>query len=138
MTCLPARDERGGSPAVEALLIVSSIVLLLSLATAGYRIAMAESAVDGVASAAARAASLARTAGQARSDAHQVANSSLGDRRVDLLFDLGQRRHLRLLRARRPASLRRRLRLLPDSAAGPPGSWPGRIPDAVSAIRVAA
>ena len=78
MTCLPARDERGGSPAVEALLIVSSIVLLLSLATAGYRIAMAESAVDGVASAAARAASLARTAGQARSDAHQVANSSLG------------------------------------------------------------
>jgi Flp pilus assembly protein TadG len=77
-TRLPARDERGGSPAVEALLIVSSIVLLLSLATAGYRIAMAEAAVDGVASAAARAASLARTAGQARSDAHQVADSSLG------------------------------------------------------------
>src|SRR5687767_6895725 len=76
MTALPDRDERGGSPAVEALLIVSSIVLLLSLATASFRIAMAEGAVEGVASAAARAASIARTAGQARSDAHQVANSS--------------------------------------------------------------
>jgi Flp pilus assembly protein TadG len=74
---LPVRDERGGSPAVEALLIVGAIVLLLSLATAGYRIAMAEAAVDGVASAAARAASIARTAGQARADAHQVADSSL-------------------------------------------------------------
>lgn len=76
MISIPARGERGGSAAVEALLIVFSVVVILSLATAGFRIAMAESAVDGVAGAAARAASIARSAGQARSDAHQVANSS--------------------------------------------------------------
>lgn len=71
------RDERGGSSSIDALLIISVIVVLLSLATAGFRIAMAGDAVEGAAGAAARAASLARTAGQARSDAHSVAASSL-------------------------------------------------------------
>lgn len=72
-----ARDERGGSSSIDALLIIGVIVVLLSLATAGFRIAMAGDAVEGAAGAAARAASLARSAGQARSDAHRVAASSL-------------------------------------------------------------
>lgn len=71
------RNERGGSSSIDALLIIGVIVVLLSLATAGFRIAMAGDAVEGAASAAARAASLARSAGQARSDAHAVAASSL-------------------------------------------------------------
>ena len=129
MTRFPVRNERGGSPAVEALLIVSSIVLLLSLATAGYRIAMAESAVDGVASAASRAASIARTAGQARSDAHQVANANLATAGLDVHLNIGRRRHLRLLRPRRPTSVGRGVGHLPDTAAGPPGPRPGRIPN---------
>ena len=71
------RDERGGAVAIETVLIVSSVVLILMLITAGFRIAMAADAVENVAGSAARAASLARTAGQAQNDARQVANASL-------------------------------------------------------------
>lgn len=74
---VPRRDERGGSSSIDTLLIVTVIAMLLSLATAGYRIAMASDAVEGAAASAARAASLARSAGQARSDAHAFAQSSL-------------------------------------------------------------
>ena len=71
------RDERGGAVAIETVLIVGSVVLILMLITAGFRIAMADDAVENVAGSAARAASLARTAGQAQNDARQVANASL-------------------------------------------------------------
>lgn len=73
----PSPDERGGSSTIDTLLIVPIIVVLLSLATAGFRIAMAGDAVEGAAGAAARAASLARSAGQARGDAHSVAAAAL-------------------------------------------------------------
>lgn len=70
-------DERGGAVAIETLLIISSVVLVLMLITAGYRIAMAGNAVENVAGAAARAASIARTAGQAQNEARSVANATL-------------------------------------------------------------
>ncbi len=71
------RDERGGSVAIETVLIVSSVVLILMLITAGFRIAMAGDAVENVAGSASRAASLARTASEAQHDARQVADASL-------------------------------------------------------------
>ena len=71
------RGERGGSAAVETVIVIVAVTVLMSVTVAGFRIAMADDAVEGVAGAASRAASLARTAGQARSDAHSVANSSL-------------------------------------------------------------
>ena len=52
-------------------------MLILMLITAGFRIAMAGDAVANVAGSAARAASLARSAGQAQEDGRQVAQASL-------------------------------------------------------------
>lgn len=69
--------------AIETVLIVSSVVLILMLITAGFRIAMAGDAVENVAGSAARAASLARTAGQAQQDARQVADDSLATAGLD-------------------------------------------------------
>ena len=69
--------ERGGSSTIEAVLVVPLIMLFASLIWAGYRITVAEDAVDQAAGAAARAATISRTAGEARSDARDVAASSL-------------------------------------------------------------
>jgi Flp pilus assembly protein TadG len=69
--------ERGGASAIEAVLIVPLIMVFASLIWAGYRITVAEDAVSQAAGAAARAATISRSAGEARSDARDVASSSL-------------------------------------------------------------
>lgn len=71
------RNERGGAVAIESVLLVPAVMLMAALITAGFRITVAADAVENVAGASARAASIARTAGQAQQDARSVANSSL-------------------------------------------------------------
>lgn len=72
-----SRGERGGASGIEAVLVVPLIMVFASLIWAGFRISVAEDTVEQAAGAAARAASIARTAGEARSDARDVATSSL-------------------------------------------------------------
>ena len=72
-----ARGERGGSAAVELVIVVPAAVMMLALAMAGGRIWMAEAAVEQSAGAAARAASLGRSSGAAAADARAVASSNL-------------------------------------------------------------
>lgn len=74
---LSSRDERGGAVAIESVLLVPVIMLMAALIAAGYRITAAADAVENIAGASARAASIARTTGQAQQDARSVANSSL-------------------------------------------------------------
>ena len=69
--------ERGGASAIEAVLIVPLVMVFASLIWAGYRISVAEDAVSQAAGAAARAATISRTAAEARGDARDVASSSL-------------------------------------------------------------
>jgi Flp pilus assembly pilin Flp len=81
-------DERGAA-AVELTLMVPALVLVLGLLVAGGRLWYARSAVVEAAQTAARAASLARTAGQAHQDGQEAATASIstaglvcGDRTV--------------------------------------------------------
>ena len=71
------RSERGGAVAIESVLLVPSVMLLAALIAAGFRITIAEDSVENIAGASARAASIARSAGQAQQDARSVAGSSL-------------------------------------------------------------
>lgn len=71
------RIERGGAVAIETVLLVPVVMLMAALIAAGYRITVAEDSVENIAGASARAASIARTAGQAQQDARSVADSSL-------------------------------------------------------------
>lgn len=73
----PRRTERGGAVAIETVLLVPAVMLMAALIGAGFRITVAEDSVENVADASARAASIARIAGQAQQDAQAVANSSL-------------------------------------------------------------
>lgn len=73
----PVRDERGAAAAVEAVLLIPAVVLLLGLVIAGARVAIARDTVEDAAGAAARAATIARTAGDAQQAASQVADSNL-------------------------------------------------------------
>ena len=70
------RDERGAA-AVELTLMVPALVLVLGLLVAGGRLWFARTAVVEAAQTAARAASLARTAGQANHDGQGAAAASL-------------------------------------------------------------
>ena len=72
-----SRNERGGAVAIESVLLVPAVMLMAALITAGFRITIAEDSVENIAGASARAASIARTAGQAQQDAQSVASSSL-------------------------------------------------------------
>jgi Flp pilus assembly protein TadG len=72
-----SRNERGGAVAIESVLLVPAVMLMAALIAAGFRITAAADVVENVAGAGARAASIARTAGQAQQDAQSVANSSL-------------------------------------------------------------
>lgn len=62
---MTVKDERG-SASVEAVVVGPAVVLLLCLVIFGGRVAMAHQRVQGIATDAARAASLARTPTQAR------------------------------------------------------------------------
>lgn len=69
------RDERG-SIAVELVILVPAVMMLLGLLIAGGRVWVARSELTDVAQDAARAASLAGNAGQARSYADRVVGQS--------------------------------------------------------------
>jgi Flp pilus assembly protein TadG len=70
------RDSRG-TAAVELALAVPVLMIMLALLVAGGRLWFARSTVSDASYAAARSASLARTASQATSDAHRSAQRSL-------------------------------------------------------------
>lgn len=69
------RDERG-SVALEVVIVVPALMMLLALLIAGGRVWMARSELTDIANDAARAASLAGNAGQARSYANKVVDRS--------------------------------------------------------------
>lgn len=72
------RDERG-SASLELVLLTPALVLLLLLVAAGGRLEQARGQLDGTAREAARAASIARSAPNAESDAQALATQRLGD-----------------------------------------------------------
>lgn len=72
------RDERG-SAAVEVVLLVPSLMLMLLLAVAGGRVALAHGSVQQAAADAARAASIARTSGTAQATAQQAVTATLAN-----------------------------------------------------------
>lgn len=72
----------GGSVTVELAVIAPGLLLLLALMIAAGRIALAGGAIDQVASDAARAASISRTAGQARSAATDAAHQVIGEQHL--------------------------------------------------------
>lgn len=79
LTRLRARSgprERGAS-VVEVVILAPALGLFLALIIAGGRVALAHQAVEASAAEAARAASIARTQGQAGADATTAAASSL-------------------------------------------------------------
>lgn len=71
-----ARDESGFG-AIETAIITPAVLLVLLLLVAAGRVAKANGSVDEAAYAAARAASISRSAGDARSAAQSVAASTL-------------------------------------------------------------
>jgi Flp pilus assembly protein TadG len=71
------RDERG-SAAIEAAILAPPLLVLIGLAIVGGRIQIAGGAIEAAAHDAARAASISRTAGQARTSAYAAAGATLG------------------------------------------------------------
>ena len=72
------RDERG-SAAIELVLLIPALVALLLFAVAGGRVAMAHGSLEQAAADAARAASIARTAGDAQTSAEEAARATLAN-----------------------------------------------------------
>ncbi len=70
------RGERG-STSIEAAIVIPTVMIFILIMVAGGRIASAQSKVVTAAEAGARAASIERTASQARSSAAQVAAATL-------------------------------------------------------------
>ncbi|KQX70154.1 TadE family protein [Streptomyces sp. Root1310] len=79
-----ARRLRGdeGSVAIEAAVIVPSLIMFLCLAIGGGRIVTSGSKIDAAAEDAAREASIHRTAAAAQSAAHAAAAESLNDQGI--------------------------------------------------------
>ena len=77
MTVSRSRRTDRGAVTVELTLLVPALLLVLGLLVAGGRIWFARSVVTGTAQTAARAASLARTAGSAAVDGQQAGRASL-------------------------------------------------------------
>lgn len=76
-----ARQERG-SVAIELAIIVPFVLLLILLVVAAGLVARATSTIDAAAFAAARAASISRTAGDARTQAQDVADTTMSSRGI--------------------------------------------------------
>lgn len=74
---VPVRGDDRGSAAVELTLAVPALMIILALLVAGGRLWYARVTVSDTAHAAARAGSLARTAGDADADGAQAARRSL-------------------------------------------------------------
>lgn len=81
MTTTKIRQERG-SVAIELAIIAPVVLLLILLVVAAGTVARATSTIDAAAFAAARAASISRTAGDARTQANDVAAATLSSRGV--------------------------------------------------------
>jgi hypothetical protein len=73
---MTVRDEHG-SAAIETVVIGPALILFVLLVALGGRLALAHQAVNSVAAAAARAASLERTSASARESAERVAEAGL-------------------------------------------------------------
>ena len=71
-----SRDERG-SAAIELVLLIPALMFLLLFAVAGGRVALAHGSVEQAAADTARAASIARTAGEAQASAVEAAHATL-------------------------------------------------------------
>lgn len=80
MTAQP-RDERG-SAAIEAAIGLPAFILFVGLIIAGGRLALAHQALQSAASDAARSASIARDAGDAKTSAQQEATTSLNNQNL--------------------------------------------------------
>ena len=84
-------DDRG-SAAIEAVIVAPVVVLLISLVIFGGRVALAHQAAQSIAADAARAASLQRTASQARAAANKATEAGINQRLPcashDLTLDL--------------------------------------------------
>ncbi len=76
----PRSDE--GSAAIEAAVILPSLIMFLCLAIAGGRIVTSGSKIDAAAEDAAREASIHRTATAAQGAAHSAAAESLNDQGI--------------------------------------------------------
>ena len=76
------RPERG-SAVIEAAIGVPAFLLLVGLIVFAGRVAIANQAVGSAATEAARAASIARSSGDARAEAESAAVSSLANQRVN-------------------------------------------------------
>jgi Flp pilus assembly protein TadG len=76
----PGSDD--GSVAVEAAIILPSLIMFLCLAIAGGRIVTSEAKIDAAAEDAAREASIHRTAAAAQDAAHTAAAESLADQGI--------------------------------------------------------
>ncbi|MGW5257462.1 TadE family protein [Streptomyces sp. NPDC004012] len=79
-----ARTLRGdeGSAAIEAAVILPSLIMFICLAIAGGRIVTSGAKIDAAAEDAAREASIHRTAAAAQSAAHTAAAESLNDQGI--------------------------------------------------------
>ncbi len=76
------RDERG-SVAVEMVIIVPGLIMILGLLLAGGRIWLSRAVANDAAYSAARAASLARTPGQAQADGVSQGYAALDERGLE-------------------------------------------------------
>ena len=73
-----SRDERG-SAAIELVLLIPALMVLVLFAVAGGRVAIAHGSVEQAAADAARAASIARTSGEAQASAAEAARATLAN-----------------------------------------------------------
>lgn len=76
------RSPDQGSVAIEAAIVLPSLIMFLCLALAGGRIVTSEAKIDAAAEDAAREASIHRTAAAAQSAAHAAAAESLADQGI--------------------------------------------------------
>lgn len=83
MNRLSCVDERGGSPSVEAAVLVVVVAAVIAMVTALGRLTAAESAVDQAARAAARLASIARDVDAASAGARGEAERVLAAQGID-------------------------------------------------------
>ncbi|MFF4542590.1 TadE family protein [Streptomyces aureus] len=84
---LPVRFERyrrdDGSAAIEAAIVLPSLIMFLCLAIAGGRIVTSQAKIEAAAEDAAREASIHRTAASAQAAAQAAAAESLADQGID-------------------------------------------------------
>ncbi|MFD7161194.1 TadE/TadG family type IV pilus assembly protein [Kribbella sp. NPDC059898] len=78
----PRGTDETGSASLELAILGGGLILIIGLVIAAGRIALAQNSVEDAANAAARSASIARSAGSARDEATAVADSTLRGQNV--------------------------------------------------------